>query len=150
MRKLSAILIIALLAVVCLVGCSGGQNYLDGEYSAEFMDFDNRGYKDFIHVTVKDGEVTDIEYNAVNKEGALKTEDSAYSDDMLTVQGTYPAKYSADLVNQYLKTQSIAEVDALAGATYSSESFIALFTSLEPNMASGETKLVLVKNIPNK
>lgn len=150
MRKLSAILVSVLLTIFCLAGCSNDATYKDGEYSAEFMEFDSRGYKDFVNVTVKDGIVANIEYNAFDKDGALKTEDSAYADDMLAVQDTYPSKYSADLVNQYLEAQKISGVDVLAGATYSSESFIALFTALEPQMAEGNTQTVLVENVLSK
>lgn len=148
MRKLGMFLLAALTLVLLLAGCAQEQYFHDGTYTAEFEDFDGRGYKDYIRVTVKDKVVTSIEYDAVNEEGALKSADEKYASDMQKVQDTYPDKYTADLINQYMEAQSISGVDALAGATYSSDAFTALFTELEKSMLSGDTETVTVANIP--
>lgn len=148
MRKVGALLLMALAFLLLLPSCAKEQYFQDGDYTAEFAEFDSRGYKDYIHVTVKDNAVTSIEYDAVDAKGAKKSLDADYADDMLTVQDTFPEKFSADLVNQYLDAQKISGVDALAGATYSSNAFIALFTELEKSMLEGNTEMVVVENVP--
>lgn len=148
MRRAGAILIASLTFLLLFVACAKEQYYQDGVYRAEFADFDNRGYKDYLQVTVKDNVVTHIDFNAVDKDGALKTDDEQYAENMEKVQDTYPEKYIADLINQYMETQKISEVDALAGATYSSDVFTALFTELEKKMFSGDTEIAIVENIP--
>lgn len=148
MRKAGFVTLAVLAFLLLLPGCAQEQVYQDGSYTAEFADFDSRGYKDYIHVTVKDNTVTRVEYDAINEEGTLKSGDEKYAEDMQKVQDTYPEKYAADLVNQYLEAQKIVDIDALAGATYSSDAFAALFTALEPSMLKGDTYTVVVENIP--
>lgn len=150
MKRLGAMVLVALLSMLALMGCSEGAVYQDGVYSAEFREFDSYGYKDFMTLTVTDGVVTEIVYNAVNEEGGWRSEDEKYAETMRAVRDTDPNKYTADLVNQYLEKHDIAEVDAVAGATWSSDSFLSLFSALEPKMIAGDTTLVLVDNVPEK
>lgn len=138
---------VAVLLLFSLFGCAQSHSYQDGIYSAEFRDFDSRGYKDYLKVTVSGGKVTDIVFDGVDAEGNLKSQDADYKSTMEELQGTYPEKYATDLENQYLDMSDIEKVDAVAGATYSSESFIALFHALEKSMESGDSKLVVIDNI---
>ena len=149
MLSAGKIFLATLLSMLMLTGC-GAKSYKDGVYRAEFQRYDSRGYKDFIEVTVENATVTGIVYNAVTESGALKTDDEKYQKDMETVQGTNPSRYSQDLVNQYMETHSISDVDTIAGATYSSDSFVALFKALESSMTSGKTETVLVENLTEK
>lgn len=148
MRKWGAALLAVLAFLLIGTSCASEPFYQDGEYTAEFADYDARGYKDFIHVTVKDRAVVEIDFDAKNADGALKSEDENYAEDMEKVQSTYPQKYAADLSNQYLDTQEAAKVDAVAGATYSSDCFKALFAALEKNMLKGDTDTLVVDNVP--
>ncbi len=150
MQKTIAVFFTATFCVLLLAACSGGKTFKDGVYHAEFETYDSRGYKDFIDVTVQDAKVTTISYDARAEDGSLRTGDAKYQKDMEAVQETYPARYSQDLVNQYLEDQNIDGVDTVAGATYSTESFIALFKALEPNMVSGNTDPLTLPNIPEK
>lgn len=149
MLNAGRIFLASLLSTLMLAGC-GSTSYKDGVYRAEFQNYDSRGYKDFMEITVENAAVTEIVFNAVTEDGTLKTDDEKYQKDMETVQGTYPARYSQDLVNQYLETHNISDVDTIAGATYSSDSFTALFKALESSMASGDTATVVVENIIEK
>ncbi|MGL4667538.1 MAG: FMN-binding protein [Saezia sp.] len=151
MRKTALFLTVMVFTLLLTTtGCAKEQYFQDGNYTAEFAGFDSRGYKDFLRVTVKDKLVTHIEFDAMNKDENLKSQDTKYEADMKKVQSTYPTKYSADLINQYLDVQYITKVDAIAGATYSSDGFIALFTALEKNMLKGNTEKVVVENVPIK
>ena len=148
MRKIWAVWLAALCVLGLLAGCSQSKSFQDGVYSASFSDYDSRGYKDFLEVTVENSAVTSVRYDAVDANGALRSQDEKYRKDMEAVQGTYPEKYSADLVNQYMEEQDIDKVDTIAGATYSTQCFLALFKALEPSMQSGDTTPVVVDNIP--
>lgn len=150
MKKAIATFLAGFFCLVLLCGCNSAQTYQDGIYRAEFANYDSRGYKDFIEVTVRDGTVISIVYDAVNEEGSFKSRDEKYLRDMETVQGTTPTRFSADLINQYLETENIDKVDTIAGATYSSNSFVALFQALEPKMVSGDTTPLVVENISEK
>lgn len=139
--------------IICtfaLTGCSSDKTYQDGIYTAQFREYDSYGYKDFLTLTVQDGVVTEMVYDAVNEQGAMRTDDQKIQQDMSAVRDTYPKKYTADLVNQYLEKQDIGEVATIAGASWSSESFKTLFLALEPQMEKGDTTLLSIDNVPEK
>lgn len=146
MKKTLASIFIVFCGLMLLVACGQSKPLKDGIYSAELKDYDNHNYKEFIVVTVKEGDVTAIQYDAKSPEGALRNTDEKYKSDMEPVQGTFPKQYTADLVNQYLANRTIEKVDAVAGATNSSQNFSAMFKALKSNMQSGDTSLVVVEN----
>ena len=154
MQRITAMCAVFLLLVFGLFGCGGQQQekpLVDGTYTAEFKEFDSYGYKDFIQVVVQDGTVVKVEYNGRNADGGLKTADEKYRSDMEKTQDTYPGRYTADLGNQLLEKGAITQVDDIAGATWSSECFKALYTALaQNNMTTGDTAPLLVDNVPEK
>lgn len=146
-KKLFTLVTMAVFCTMILLGCSKSESvYVDGIYRAELENYDSRGYKDFMEVTVSNGSVSAITFDATNAEGQLRTQDENYTDDMQPIQGTKPSQYSSDLVNQYLASKDIDEVVAVAGATLSSENFKKLFVALEKPMEKGDTSPVTVKN----
>ena len=142
---------IKLMAVVICVfaftACSEASftNLQDGTYRAEYKNFDVYGWKDYIEVTVEDVEISELVFDAVNMEdGSLKSEDENYKSEMEPIVGTYPAKYNADLINQFLESGKISAVDVVAGATQSTGSFKTLLTNIVPNIKEGNIEIVLV------
>ena len=142
---------IKLMAVVICVfaftACSEASftNLQDGTYRAEYKNFDVYGWKDYIEVTVENGEISELVFDAVNiEDGSLKSEDENYKSEMEPIVGTYPAKYNADLINQFLESGKISAVDVVAGATQSTCSFKTLLTNIVPNIKEGNTEIVLV------
>lgn len=142
---------IKLMAVVICVfaftACSEASftNLQDGTYRAEYKNFDVYGWKDYIEITVEDGEISGLVFDAVNMEdGSLKSEDESYKSQMEPIVGTYPAKYNADLINQFLESGKISAVDVVAGATQSTGSFKTLLTNIVPNIKEGNIEIVLV------
>lgn len=147
MKKLIKILCITILCLFAFTACSEASftNLKNGTYRAEYKNFDAYGWKDFIEVTVVDGEISELVYDAVNIEnGSLKSEDEAYRNQMEPIVGTYPAKYSKDLINQFMESNTISAVDVVAGATQATGSFKTLLTNIAPNLADGNTETVLV------
>lgn len=142
---------IKLMAVVICVfaftACSEASftNLQDGTYRAEYKNFDVYGWKDYIEVTVENGEISELVFDAINiEDGSLKSEDENYKSEMEPIVGTYPAKYNADLINQFLESGKISAVDVVAGATQSTGSFKTLLTNIVPNIKEGNTEIVLV------
>ena len=142
---------IKLMAVVICVfaftACSEASftNLQDGTYRAEYKNFDVYGWKDYIEVTVENGEISELVFDAINiEDGSLKSEDENYKSEMEPIGGTYPAKYNADLINQFLESGKISAVDVVAGATQSTGSFKTLLTNIVPNIKEGNTEIVLV------
>ena len=135
------------ICVFAFTACSEASftNLQDGTYRAEYKNFDVYGWKDYIEVTVEDGEISELVFDAVNMEdGSLKSEDENYKSEMEPIVGTYPAKYNADLINQFLESGKISAVDVVAGATQSTGSFKTLLTNIVPNIKEGNTEIVLV------
>lgn len=146
-------LLAGLLTLLCLgmlTGCTPDDTYTDGTYTAVFKEYDSYGYKEFVTVTVSDGQVTELVYDALNEAGTLRTQDEKYRQNMESVADTYPEKYTTDLINQYMEKRNIDEVDAIAGATWSTDSFKALFNAVLPNMLSGDETAQQVDNVPEK
>ena len=147
MKKLIKLLCVTVLCLFAFTACSESSftNLKDGQYRAEYKNFDAYGWKDFIEVTVVDGEISQLVYDAVNIEnGTLKSEDEAYKKQMEPIVGTYPAKYTKDLINQFMENNTISAVDVVAGATQATGSFKTLLTNIAPSLQSGNTEIVLV------
>ena len=145
MKRLMGVLLVAILCLGALTGCGDKQKvYSDGIYRAEYTEPDTFGYRDFVVATVRGGVVEDLVFDAINDMGTLRSEDTAYREDMEEIQGTYPEKYSQDRIIQYLEQQDITQGDVIANATESSNKFMALFTALEPQMQAGNTETVYI------
>lgn len=149
-KRLLAILV-SVVSVLSLTSCSGnntGATMKDGEYRAEYKNYDNHGWKDYVVVTVVGGMITDVEYDAMNKEDSRKkSEDSeylnAYPSDADYVK---PDEYTVQLENDLVAKQDIEQVDVIATATTSSESFKKLVNALMTNIKRGKTDTVIVDN----
>ena len=63
---------------------------------------------------------------------------------MEPIVGTYPAKYTKDLINQFMENNTISAVDVVAGATQATGSFKTLLTNIAPSLQDGNTETVLV------
>ena len=145
MKRIISILIV-LCSLLCLTSCDSDTLIKDGTYRAEFDSFDESGYKDFVELTFKDGNVTEVTMDAVSEtDGSLKSESDTYRESMETIAGTYPAKYYQDLINQYIGYGDSSGVLIVAGATSTSNNIIRLLTSLETALKNGNyTDAVIV------
>lgn len=98
----------------------------DGVYKAEQPNFDDRGWKGFVEVEVKDGKIATVKFDYINKDNALKSQDAGYKAAMEPVAKTYPEKAFAELQTALVEKQDVTAVTAVAGATASSNDFTAL------------------------
>lgn len=151
MKKLISLALTAVFALGAFTGCSEEQikstTLTDGIYRAEFVDFDTNGWKDYVEVTVLDGQLNEVVFDSVNEKGQLKSEDESYKVEMEQMVGTYPAKYNKDLINQFLESGKITTVDIVAGATESTGNFKTLIIEAMSNAAEGNSEVEIVENI---
>ena len=152
MKKLISLALTAVFAMGAFTGCSESQissaALVDGTYRAEFKDFDANGWKDYVEVSVVDGELNEVVFDSVNEDGTkLKSEDESYKVEMEQMVGTYPAKYNKDLINQFIESGKVTGVDIVAGATESTGNFKTLIIEAMTNAASGNTETEIVENL---
>jgi major membrane immunogen (membrane-anchored lipoprotein) len=113
--------------------------YKDGIYKVAFDNFDKNGWKGQVELEIKGDKITNVVFDYVNKDGKLKTQDEAYKKAMEPVTKTYPAKFIPELQQSLLDKQDIAAVDAVAGATGSSNNFKALAGAALDMAKTGDT-----------
>lgn len=122
-RVLSFILILNLILAIG-IGCKKTNDivYKDGKFNGEGTP-DSQGWKGVIQIEVKDGKIVDVEYDEVNEDGREKSDDEEYSKSMEDASGISPEDAFEQLEDALIKTQSPDRIDAIAGATTSSENF---------------------------
>ncbi len=156
MKKITTLILSLCLSASFLTGCAGTElsttqlseiELVDGTYRVEFSEYDSLGWKDYIEVTVTEGDLSQVVFDSSNEDGELKSEDEGYKAQMDAMNiGTYPAKYSQDLINQFLEGKSVDGIDIVAGATEATDSFKALATQAMINAYSGETETSFIEN----
>lgn len=121
------------------------KQYKDGTYKAEYKAFDSHGWKGQVEVVIKDGSISSSKFDYVNKDGKLKSQDTAYEASMKKVNNIGPAEYTATLSKVLPEKQNIAEAPAtLTGATESLSDFKTLAASALENAAEGKTDTALL------
>lgn len=94
----------------------------DGTFNAE-GEPDERGWKGTIEITVEGGKITTVNYDEVNDKGAKKSEDTEYAKSMKDASGVTPAEAFQQLETSLTETQDVDAVEAVTGATDSSNRF---------------------------
>lgn len=137
--KRIACLLIAVAMLFVFASCGGNTSTLkDGTYRAKQAE-EEYGWSEFVEITVKDGKISNVVFDAEKATGELKSEDAAYRESMEPVSGTYPAKFYPELEAQLLDKQDIKKVEVVTGATVSTNRFIILVDALKENMQTGDT-----------
>ena len=153
MKKTAAICLTAIFSFCLLTGCSNPANdsLKDGTYRAE-MSTESHGYKDYVEIKVLNGKIDTVVYDSVTQDGKKKSDDENYKKSMMdgnknaNLPETYPADYMKKLSQSLVEHQDIEKVDAIAGATTSSNDFKTLVNALKNNMKNGKTKTIVVDN----
>ena len=144
MRRISAILLSLLLTVSLLTACGDHAELQDGYYTAQASEF-SHGWKEYITVLVKGGDIVSVEYNAENASGFIKSWDNIYMNEMKTVTGTYPNEYTRYYAAQLNGQEEAPEIDALAGASSSGGNFRKLSQAVVEQAVKGDSTVVLVE-----
>lgn len=143
MKKIFTMILSLLLAVSLLTACGDQEELQDGYYTAQASEF-SHGWKEYITILVKGGNIISVEYNAENASGFIKSWDNAYMQLMLHVQGTYPNEYTRYYANQFLEGQGEGDIDALTGASFSHGSFQILAQAVLEQARRGDSSIVFV------
>ena len=133
-----------LAGMMSLTACREQQSGLqDGYYTAQAADF-HFGWKEYITIMVKGGNIVSVEYNAENPSGFIKSWDNAYMQTMLHSNGTYPNEYTRYYAGQLLEGQGEEEIDALSGASSSWGSFQKLEAAVIAQAMQGDSSIAIV------
>ena len=139
----TALLLAMLLPAVLLAGCGGGSGLQDGYYTAQAQEF-SHGWKEFVTIMVKGGEIVSVEYNAENASGFIKSWDNAYMQTMLHSNGTYPNEYTRYYARQFREDQNVESIDAISGASSSHGSFQMLAEAVLEQARQGDSSVRVV------
>lgn len=160
-----ALVLAAMMSVAVFAGCSNDGKtsgdakdngssattaaaYKDGEYTAK-LDKATYGWTEFIKVTVKDGKISAVDYDATNDKNELKSENQAYEDQMKagnkdkSLPEIGPMEFFKQYEDALVAAQDVSKVEAVAGASHNLANLKALMTALEPNMKEGKTDEVI-------
>jgi len=118
----------------------------DGTYSLAEKNIGSTGWKVIMDITVDAGKITTADYNYLNAEDFLKTDDDEYQELMADKVGTGPQDYIPALNENLVATQDAAEVDIVTGATHSAETFKLYASQLVNAAQKGDTEQIVVDN----
>ena len=143
MKRIRKGVMLLLLVMLFLAGCSETNSLQDGYYTAQALEF-SHGWKEYITIMVKGGSIVSVEYNAENASGFIKSWDNTYMQTMLHDTGTYPNEYTRYYANQLLQGQGQGGIDAISGASSSHASFQILARAVLEQARKGDSSIVLV------
>ena len=123
--------------------CGGKAGLQDGYYTAQAAQY-SHGWKEYITIMVKGGNIVSVEYNAENPSGFIKSWDNSYMQAMLHSSGTYPNEYTRFYASQLLEGQGEKDIDALTGATSSYGSFQKLSAAVLEQARQGDSGIAIV------
>ncbi len=150
MKKGLILSLVLVMVVTLFVACGGGGDsagYKDGSYKAVAAEADEYGWTDFVEITIKDGKISEVNYDSSNADDMLKSEDEAYKEAMTGAgSDTYPSKFSQELEDALLDIQDVTKVEVIAGASLASNSFKKLANELlSKNAMEGNTDTLTVE-----
>lgn len=146
-KKISVLLLLCLCATIfaCCNNKADTASFQDGTYKAIYAQADDHGWTEYLTVTVSGGKITSADFDALNEDGARKSENTEYNEIMKNAgSGTWPSEFYPALEKSLIEKQDGAKIDAVAGATVSSDSMKKLYQALVPNMKKGDTAEVKV------
>lgn len=117
--------------------------YADGDYEAVMPEFNAAGWKEYIRLTVKDSQITDIEFNATKQDDSsvLITEDPEQNPQG---QSDTPADYYPAIAQSF--TEAGEDLNNLTAPTNGTAAFKAFSKLMKPLLASmisgGEKNIV--------
>ncbi|WP_428910177.1 extracellular electron transfer flavoprotein PplA [Niallia sp. Krafla_26] len=116
----------------------------DGTYTLEEKEISDKGWKATFSIAVTDGKITESNYNYVDADGKLKTDDEAYQKNMSDKTGVGPKDYIPALNDDLVAKQDAQQVEIVTGATHSSESFMNYAQQLIQAAQAGDTETIII------
>lgn len=149
-KRKTAGVCLALALILSGCGTAAPQNAMqDGSYTAQMSDY-SVGWKEYLTITVKNGEIVTSEFNAENASGFIKSWDNAYMNNMKPVSGTYPNEYTRYYAAQLTGQTEAPEIETLSGATTSGENFQKLCIAVVEQAMKGDSSVAVVQSEAEK
>ena len=111
--------------------------YADGDYKSVMPDYNADGWKEFVRLTVKDGMIDSLEYNAESKDDETKliTQDAELNKED---SDTSPSSYYPQIVQNYKDCGfNLEQLGAPTSGAEATKEFKKLMTPLLASMTSG-------------
>ncbi|MDR2350567.1 MAG: hypothetical protein LBF41_08135 [Deltaproteobacteria bacterium] len=135
-----------LLGAVLTSSCSGSKNELkDGYFTAEAMDYDAGGWKDYLTVYVNNGKITIVEFDAKNKSGFRRSWDMDYLLDWQSANGVNLANYVIAYQKSLVTLQNPKSVNPVPGSGELHRVFTALAEKAIARAREGKSDVGYVK-----
>ena len=119
----------------------------DGEYSLEEKNIGNTGWRNVFKITVKDGKITESNYDNLNEDGASKVDDEEYHKMMAEKSGVGPQDFIPALNEDLVAKQTPGDVEVVTGATHSTHTFVLYAQQLVNAAQKGDTTPIVIDNI---
>jgi major membrane immunogen (membrane-anchored lipoprotein) len=100
-----------------------GEDFENGVYSAAQQEFDDHGWKPMVTVVVEQGRISKAFYDEINEDGQLKSFDQDYLERWKEKSGENLLSAEPELMDSLVEKQDPEKVDAVSGATSTSEKF---------------------------
>lgn len=147
MKRFIALFSVLILTLALTAGCGGQQqpaeqppqqeetqppaeeqetSLADGVYTVEEAEFDDHGWKAITTVVVRDGKIANVFYDEVNQDNQIKSLDQDYATSMKEKSGVTPLDAVTKLSASLVEKQDPEQVDAVSGATGTTEKFKAM------------------------
>ncbi|MGX6979247.1 extracellular electron transfer flavoprotein PplA [Vagococcus elongatus] len=119
----------------------------DGTFTLEEKNYSN-DYRATFSITVKDGKITESNFDNVNADGESKKDNEEYNETMKEKSGTGPAEFIPKLNELFVDAQNAGGIDieAVTGATHSARSFVNYAQQLVQAAQAGNTETIEINN----
>ncbi len=137
MKRFIAAISVLFLTLALIAGCGSQQpqdkkpaespsqtvKFKDGIYSAEEAKFDEHGWKAVTTIIVKGGKIERAFYDEINNDKQIKSLDQEYATNMKKQTKENPLDATTKLSVSLIKNQDPEKIDAVSGATGTSDRF---------------------------
>lgn len=124
---------------------SAGMTLKDGTYKLKELN-DNNGYHANFSIVVKDGKISESNFDYLNADGKSKKDDADYNKNMKAKSGISPREYIEKFNEELVSTQNPSNIEVVTGATHSFHSFQNYAQQLIQAAQSGDTKEIEIDN----
>ncbi|MEQ2561481.1 FMN-binding protein, partial [Sutterella wadsworthensis] len=106
----------------------------------------NNNYRYVLELDVENGNISNVNFDSVNKDGESKRNDKEYIKLMSEKSGTSPDIFLDALEDDLEKVKNPDDVEVISGATHTVDSFKEYAKKLIEQAEEGNTKVIIVDN----
>lgn len=142
-KRILSLVAATMLSVAVLAGCGSKEEGMkDGKYAVESK-ADDKGYVSSLAIEVKDGKIISADFDMTNDKGSKK-DDEGYNTAYKAKSGIDSATAFKTLGEKLVEKQA-ADIDAVTGATGTTETFKKLAAKAIENANAGTTDKTVVE-----